>query len=258
VFEPLYLYHADRLGFLLFGEYGSWGIDVSDPANIKSFLPDWLECVERDINHPSVIGWCPFNETSHTQNPRGREQDPDFIRLVYNETKRCDPSRPCIDASGWTHVKTDIYDVHDYTQSPEQMHERYDALFTDGKLYDRFAEVWQLYSEWRGLGAPIQKWSGEPVFMSEYGGIGLHIISDDEKVSAWSYGNAAKSLEEFYERYKGLTDALLDNPRMIGFCYTQLYDIEQEQNGLYTYDRQPKMDMAVIKQINSRKAVVEG
>ncbi len=257
VFEPRYLYHADKLGFLLFGEYGSWGIDLSDPANVKSFLPDWLACVERDINHPSVIGWCPFNETSHTANPKGAEQDPDFIRLIYNETKRCDPTRPCIDASGWTHVKTDIYDVHDYTQSPEQMHERYDALFKEGKLYDRFSEVWQLYREWRGLEGPIQQWRGEPVFMSEYGGIGLHIVSDKDKVTAWSYGNAAKSLEEFYERYKGLTYALLDNPKMIGFCYTQLYDIEQEQNGLCTYDRKPKIDISVLKQINSRKAAIE-
>ena len=257
VFEPLYLYHADRLGFLLFGEYGSWGLDLSNAANIKTFLPDWLGTVERDINHPSIIGWCPLNETSHTANPAGAEQDPDFVRLVYNETKRCDPSRPCIDASGWTHVKTDIYDVHDYTQSPEQMHERYDALYKEDKLYDRFSEVWQLYREWRGLEGAIQTWRGEPVFMSEYGGIGIHIPSDTNKDEAWSYGNAAKSLEEFYERYKGLTDALLDNPRMIGFCYTQLYDIEQEQNGLYRYDRTPKVDMSILKAVNGRKAAIE-
>ena len=62
---------------------------------------------------------------------------------------------------------------------------------------------------------------------------------------------------EFIDRYKGLTDALLDNERMFGFCYTQLYDIEQEQNGLYYYDRSPKFDPELFRRINSRKAAIE-
>ena len=52
-------------------------------------------------------------------------------------------------------------------------------------------------------------------------------------------------------------DALLDNPHMFAFCYTQLYDVEQELNGLYTYERKPKFDMDVIKAINARKAAIE-
>lgn len=257
VFEPLYLYHADRLGFILWGEYPSWGVNLAKIENLATFLPDWLSSVERDINHPSIVGWCPLNETSHTQNRFAATQDNEFLRIVYEQTKAKDPGRPCIDTSGWTHVITDIFDVHDYEQSPERMHEKYDPLFKDGKLYDRFSEVWRILQDWRGINDPIQVWHGEPVFMSEYGGIGLHILSENEDGSAWSYGNAARSLEEFYERYKGLTDALLDNPKMLGFCYTQLYDIEQEQNGLYYYDRTPKMDMARIRSINSRMAAIE-
>ena len=98
------------------------------------------------------------------------------------------------------------------------------------------------------------------MFVREYGGIGKHIEEATDEFrgkSAWCYGNACRSLEEFYERYKGLTDALLDNPRMCGFCYTQLYDIEQEQNGLYDYNRKPKFDMSIIKAINERKAAIE-
>ena len=63
--------------------------------------------------------------------------------------------------------------------------------------------------------------------------------------------------EEFLERLKGLTDALLNNPYMFGFCYTQLTDVEQEQNGLYTYDRKAKFDPAVIAPIFSGKAAIE-
>ena len=82
--------------------------------------------------------------------------------------------------------------------------------------------------------------------MSEYGGI--RWINDDD---SWGYGNAPKSEKEFIERYKGLTEVILKNPYMIGFCYTQLYDIEQEKNGLYTYDRKAKFDPEIFKKINT-------
>lgn len=59
------------------------------------------------------------------------------------------------------------------------------------------------------------------------------------------------------ERYQGLTFSLLDNPFIFGFCYTQLYDIEQEVNGLYTYSREPKFDINQIKAINTKKAAIE-
>ena len=79
----------------------------------------------------------------------------------------------------------------------------------------------------------------------------------EQDKNSWGYGNAPKTEEEFIARYKGLTDVLLDNKNMFGFCYTQLYDIEQEQNGLYTYDRRPKFDPAIFKAINERKAAIE-
>ena len=74
---------------------------------------------------------------------------------------------------------------------------------------------------------------------------------------SWGYGDGPRTEEEFLARYKGLTDVLLDNPKMFGFCYTQLYDVEQEMNGLYTYGRKPKFDMEIIRRINSRKAAIE-
>ena len=243
VFEPLFLYHADRLGYMVWGEYGSWNIDHSNIASLATFLPDWLSSVRRDFNHPSIIGWCPFNET---WNYEERPQNNEVLRIVYEETKLLDPTRPCIDTSGNYHVVTDIFDVHDYEQNPEIFKANYDKLFTEGKLTDRFSHR--------------QCWRGEPVFVSEYGGIGFNIQTNDnrDRKTSWSYGESTKSYEEFYARYKGLTDALLDNPKMFGLCYTQLTDVEQEVNGLFTFqDRTPKFDMEIIKSITSRKAAVE-
>ena len=237
VFEPRFLYHCDRLGYIVWGEFGNWGIDYSSYQSLEIFLPQWLECVERDFNHPSIIGWCPFNETWDYE---GRRRNPELLRNVYRATKHVDETRPCIDTSGNFHVETDIFDVHDYNQEPEIIKERYDRLMTEGVLYDNFADR--------------QTYRGEPTFVSEYGGIQWSINPGERD---WGYGTAPKTEEEFIARYKGLTDALLDNCNMFGFCYTQLYDIEQEQNGLYYYDRTPKFDTEIFKAINSRKAAIE-
>ena len=84
------------------------------------------------------------------------------------------------------------------------------------------------------------------------------MLDADKKTEGdWGYGNAPKTEEEFYERYKLLTDALLDNKGISAFCYTQLYDIETEMNGLFTYDRRPKFDAEWIRSVMSRKAAIE-
>ena len=92
---------------------------------------------------------------------------------------------------------------------------------------------------------------GLPFMISEFGGIGW------ETGTGWGYGNVPKTLDEFYARYQGLVDALLDNPNLFGFCYTQLTDVEQEHNGLYFYDRRPKFDVKRLHAITARQAAYE-
>lgn len=241
VFEPLFLYHADRLGYLVWGEYPNWGLDHTDPMALYGILPEWLEVLARDFNHPAIVGWCPFNET---WDYHGKEPCFDVMEYIYLVTKAVDTTRPALDTSGGYHTLTDVYDVHDYEQDPSVFRARYQALATEGKLYDRFADAHKHRHNWNGKA---------PVFVSEYGGIRW-----SEDPSGWGYGNAPKTEEEFKARFKGLADALLDNERMFGLCYTQLYDIEQEQNGLYTYDRRPKFEnMQDLHDAMARKAAIE-
>lgn len=237
VFEPRFIYWADRLGYLVWGEYPNWGLDHSHPAVLERVLAEWIEVLERDFNHPSIIGWCPFNETP-------QNQDPELIRIIYQTTKLIDPTRPVIDTSGYHHIETDIYDCHNYEQDPE----KFIALF---KTFKKDKEPWRNNPEHQ---TPYQ---GQPYFVSEYGGTWWNPSQKDDK--AWGYGNKKRprTKEEFLERYGKLTEALLFHPKISGFCYTQLYDVEQEVNGLYTYDRRPKFDPALIKKINSQKATIE-
>jgi len=235
IFEERFLYYCDKKGYIVWGEFPDWGLDHTYADNIYGMLPEWIEEVNRDFNHPAIIGWCPHNET---WDQKGRKQYDDGLALIYKTTKAIDTTRPCIDTSGNFHVITDIFDVHDYEQNPEIFKKNYDRLMSEGVLVDRFDK--------------IQHYNGEPTFVSEYGGI--HWSSDP---NSWGYGNSPKSPEEYIERFKGLTDALLDNDQMFGLCYTQLTDVEQEQNGIYTYHREPKFSQKLYYDIMSRKAKIE-
>ena len=240
VFEERFLYHCDRLGYLVWGEQANWGLDYSRPDGLKCFLPEWMEVLKRDFNHPAIVGWCPFNETWDYE---GRKQDDDLLRITYLMTKQYDTTRPCIDTSGNYHVQTDIYDLHDYEQDGDAFEERYRDFAQGGPLPDNHG-----YRQ-----TPKE---GVPVFISEYGGIKWN-VDQAGRDDAWGYGDGPGTMEEYLERYRRLTDVLMDNPRMFGFCFTQLYDVELEVNGLYTYDREAKFDMEIIRQINSRKAAIE-
>lgn len=238
VFERRFLYWADRLGYIVWGEFADWGLDLSRPEALITFQSEWLEAVERDFNHPAIIGWCPFNE-------RWGDNYPGVMESIFHLTKALDPTRLMIDASGGYHlVRPDVYDSHNYEQNAAKFKEAYGGLLlTPPKVFVN------------GNRERHVPYRGQPYFVSEYGGIWWNPGQQDEK--AWGYGDRPKSPEEFLERYKALTEALLFNQKVAGFCYTQLYDIEQEVNGLYTFDRRPKFDPAFFFQVNQQKAAIE-
>ncbi len=212
VFEERFLYHCDRLGYIVWGEDGNWGINLARPEAWANYLPEWLEIVERDFNHPAIVGWCPINETQ-------KDQDPEFVRFLAKLTRAADPTRLYIEASGWRHIEglADMIDTHDYCQDPVEFAAKFEPL-KEGKPIPIF-----LFKHWN------MEEITYPTFVSEYGGIRW---ADENDQKAWGYGNAPKTGEEFIERFKGLTEALLFHPKMGALCYTQLTDVEQEQNGL--------------------------
>lgn len=239
VFERRFLYHADKMGYMIWGEYGNWGLDHSKPEALGIFLPEWLEAVKRDFNSPALIGWCPFNETWDI---KGHKQDDEVIRGIYLATKAVDKTRPVIDTSGNFHVETDIYDIHCYQQNVDEFSAYFEPMAKGGDVFDNHSNR--------------QTYKGQPYFVSEYGGIRWNPNMND----GWGYGNAPKTEAEFVERYIGLTEVLMKNPRIFGLCYTQLYDVEQEVNGLYYYDRAPKFSAEIMekfKKVMKQPAAIE-
>lgn len=252
VFEERYLYHADREGFIVWGEFPSWGVSNVSPEAYLNLLAEWTEVLARDAGHPSIISWCPLNEA--WDNSDGVLFD-FALETLYRVTKEIDPTRPVIDASGGIHVRTDVYDLHDYEQDPSVFSEKI-KRFSD----DPGSPVPNMIND---TGTPYVP--GTPVNMSEYGGTrwtkemaGSEDGSYENAETSWGYGRAPANEQIFKERFKGLTDTLLDSPLISGFCYTQLTDVEQEQNGCYYYDRTPKFkDLGYFREVLGRKAAIE-
>lgn len=257
VFEERYLYHADRLGYLVWGEFPDWGVSGNGPAGdnqqpTTAFVPEWLEVLERDYNHPSIIGWCPLNETHQLLHDRVTTLD-DVTWGMFLATKAFDTSRPVIDASGYSHrvPVTDIYDSHSYEQDPDALKEEQSGL-NEGRPFVNMTR------DERAMSVPYR---GQPYFVSEFGGIWWNAdrsdAAGDDRSDSWGYGERVRSEEEFLQRFEGLTSVLLDDAAMFGYCYTQLTDVFQEQNGLYAFDRSPKVPLERIRAAQTRDAAYE-
>jgi len=246
VFEERFLYHADRLGYLVWGELPDWGPEFQndDPKTIDArWIEEWLEVVERDYSHPCIVGWCPLNE-QEGQNPAHLSALEIVQRALVLATRQADRTRPVLDASGWIHrcPESDIYDDHNYGQDPEKLAAAYDGR-------DEFRETVK--------GAKDNFPSGDrPFFISEFGGI--RWVPEGVAAEGWGYGEAPETEAEFLERFTGLCRALLENPRVFGFCYTQLTDVFQEINGLVTFDRRNKFDPATLAAAQRIPAAIEG
>jgi beta-galactosidase/beta-glucuronidase len=259
VFEERFLHHADRLGYLVWGEFGDWGCETGGSSGDNqrpdaSFVAQWLEAVERDYSHPSIIGWCPLNETYQKLHDRITQLD-DVTRAMFLATKAMDSSRPVIDASGYSHrvLETDVYDSHSYEQDPAAFRELVSGL-AKGEPFVNTHESGAAYS---------QPYRGQPYFVSEFGGIwwdpeAAAGQSGSDRTLSWGYGDRVRTEDEFHERFAGLTAALLEDPEMFGYCYTQLTDVFQEQNGVYRFDRSTKLDIARIREAQLRPAAIEG
>lgn len=261
VFEERFYYHADRLGYLVWGEFGDWGVSGQGPAGdnqqpTASFISQWLEVLTRDRNHPSIIGWCPLNETHQLLTDHITQLD-DVTVGMYLATKAADPTRPVVDASGYSHRVRggDVYDSHSYEQNVDAFRIEQAGL-PEGHPHTNAQE-----------GQPVSyPYAGQPYFVSEYGGIWWNEArlpeeqersEDPNRDTSWGYGERVQSLEAWHERFAGLTRVLLENPDMFGYCYTQLTDTFQEENGIYDFDRNPKFDIERIRTVQLAPAAYE-
>jgi beta-galactosidase/beta-glucuronidase len=244
--DPRWLYWCDKLGLLVWGEMPN-GREWSS-ASEERLAAEWKRAVRRDYNHPCIVAWVPVNESMGF--PGLGQEHPGqyaFIERMVTGTRRIDPTRPVIDNDGWEHTDiTDICAIHDYTPTARELRERYKATLEDGKLPPK---VW--IGE-KPLFARGSHYRGQPIVLSEVGGflmIPREVPPEDRDMLYQFYGSVDTN-EALVAKYRDLMEGIASLPFLAGFCYTQLTDIEQESNGLLTYDRRAKVAPERIAEIH--------
>ncbi len=249
VFEERYLYYADKAGYLLWGEFPNWGSFMFGKKSkaLANFLSEWQEVVERDYNHPSIIGWCPLNETYGIFGYASGQAS----AAIYERTKQLDPERIVIGSSGGFLYKTDICDIHSYTHNPKRIVPV--ALKRNNGI--AFGIAGKLIAFFNKRFLSPKQLKEYPLFLSEFGGITF--LAEGK---SWGYHSEIKAEEDFLQLYEDMVTSILDCPDICAFCYTQLTDVEQEQNGLVKYNRTDKFSLQAIERIaaiNTKKAKIE-
>ncbi|HEX2927803.1 MAG TPA: glycoside hydrolase family 2 TIM barrel-domain containing protein [Ruminiclostridium sp.] len=230
--DPRYLYWCDKLGLIVWGEMAN-AFDFSEDY-AKKFAMEWQEVIERDYNHPCIVVWVPLNESWGIPKVLSEAQQQHHALAMYHMTKSLDATRLVVSNDGWELLKTDLCNIHDYEYQSEVLEKRYSNPENACS-----AIPWTKKIHLAGY-----EYGGEPILVTEFGGISFK----KSETEGWGYSGAA-SEEDFTEKLKAVVEPLKKSPVVKGFCYTQLTDVEQEINGLLTYDRKPKIPLETIKSI---------
>jgi beta-galactosidase/beta-glucuronidase len=230
---PRFLYWADRLGLLVWEEMPS--AYRFSKRSVERLTQQWMEIMQRDVSHPCIIAWVPFNESWGVPNLPDSAPERNYVRALYYLTKTHDPSRPVVGNDGWESVATDIIGIHDYDPNYERMARRYFAHDVVPKLFKRERPAG------RALVLEGHSRREHPIVLSEFGGIAL-----SAEQGAWGY-TRADNVEAFQTSVLKLLKTVRKLEALSGFCYTQFTDTYQEANGLLYADRTPKIPLDVIQ-----------
>jgi len=240
--DPRFLYWADKLGLLVWGECAA-AISFSEKAASR-LTKEWIEIIERDYNHPSVIAWVPLNESWGVPNVNSNGQQQNHALAMYHLIKSLDTTRLVISNDGWEMTKTDICAIHNYNHGGKDEVKKQE-VFKESIMSKE--NILQSRPAQRNIYANGFEYNGEPIMLTEFGGIGYKVGESD----GWGYTSVSGS-DEFLNDYTRVLSHVFQSKVLHGFCYTQLTDVEQEINGLLTYDRKSKCDLEKIREANEQ------
>ncbi|MGO4937442.1 glycoside hydrolase family 2 protein [Fundicoccus sp. Sow4_H7] len=240
--DPRFLYWADQMGYIVWGESAS--AHYFSKESISYVTDEWKEIVKRDYNHPSIVTWVPFNESWGIGEVARDRRQQHYTQALYHLLHALDTSRLVISNDGWEMTETDITAVHNYAHGQIDEVKKFEQFKHDTNYK---INILASTSAGRPIYAEGFSYQDTPILLTEYGGIGYKVGEQ----AGWGYTSVTDEAD-FVSEYERVTNAVMESNHLFGFCYTQLYDVEQEINGLLTYDRQPKCPLEKIKAINSQ------
>jgi hypothetical protein len=208
---------------------------------VERLMKEWVEALDRDLNHPCIITWVPFNESWGVPDLPGKESHRSCVQAFYFLTKTLDATRPVVGNDGWESAATDILGIHDYDDSPKRIAERYGETT---KLPDMLRKDWP---GGRMLTLEGHEHSGQPVMLTEFGGIAYRDPRSQADTESWGY-SVSRTSGDFQSKYEKLLETINKITMFAGFCYTQFTDTFQEANGLFFADRTPKFSLDEMRE----------
>lgn len=237
--DPRFLYWADVLGLLVWEEMPS--AYRFTPKAVERMTKEWTEVIERDISHPCIVVWVPFNESWGVPNLVETPAHRNYVLAIYHLTKTLDPSRPVVGNDGWESTDTDILAIHDYETNPTQLAHRYGPEVKLSDLFERRRPGGRI------LTLDNYPHQGQPVMLTEFGGIAYAPEDKPDADKVWGYERCF-NISELEMKYTALLETVNSIEIFSGFCYTQFADTFQEANGLLYSDRTPKISIDAIRQ----------
>lgn len=229
--DPRFLYWADRLGLLVWEEMPS--AYRFTKHSIERLCREWTSAVMRDISHPCIVAWVPFNESWGVPNLPKSAPERHYVQGLYHLTRSLDAERVVVGNDGWETTATDMIGIHDYDSDPQRLARRYYQP-GDSKLLQRERPGGRL------LVLEGHATNGAPIVLSEFGGI---TYSSDP--NTWGYSKC-RTKADLAHRFSELLATVNRLETFTGYCYTQFSDTYQEANGLLYADRTPKFPLADI------------
>lgn len=226
--------YADMMGYLVWAEMPSvYYFNKKSEVNVER---EWNMMVKELYNHPSIIAWTPFNESWGIPFIYRSKKEQTFVNRIYHETKEYDPYRFVITNDGWCHTISDLLTIHLYDQDAIKLRQNMDDAINKGVIHSMMMQ----HTFAKGY-----HFNHQPILLTEFGGTAY----THHDSSSWGYGSTVKDDNEYISRLKSLFQAIKDDPEIDGYCYTQLSDVKQEINGLYTLDRKAKIKPEIMKDI---------
>nr|WP_314845301.1 glycoside hydrolase family 2 TIM barrel-domain containing protein [uncultured Microbacterium sp.] len=248
--DERFLYWADRLGLLVWGEMPA--TYTFSPLAVQRTTAEWTAAVMRDRAHPSIVTWVPLNESWGVQHIASRADQRAFAESLYHLTKALDPTRPVISNDGWELGTSDLWTIHDYEADEQVLADRYDI---DGSALRAY--IGGIGPAGRRIRLDGTEDSGQPIMLTEFGGVKW--AADASPDGSWGYSEAAGA-EDYARMLGSILGAVQSGSQgfrgrpdgLAGWCWTQLTDTMQERNGLLTEAREPKLPIETLR------ALIEG
>jgi len=185
------------------------------------------------------MAWVPFNESWGVMDQTNKPAHRSFVDGIYHLTRSLDCSRPVVGNDGWEYSSGDLWTLHIYEGDGKSVAERLAAVLDNPRE--------KLSADGRVGAFPDTKVDSLPVLLTEVGGIGY--ICDGYRGESFAYGDIPTNIEEFERRVRACAADFSHTTGLSGFVWTQLTDIQQEINGVLTFNREPKLPLDTFASI---------